>query len=294
MRVSWTVYQSGSHSVEAQVFAPDTPDNAKAILFCPGFPGVGAGVFEQRHAAALAEAGYNLIVLRHNGTRLDGPHAPLMINNAARLMKGRRNGHTHIGGGPSTVQDWLLEPLTALKVISGIYQDIIVIGNSFGALSSLWSLTEKDADLDQVRHILLLAGAQGIAESDHAFNAMRIWKPEFLTVPRITDKVSLDAPDSIVSTLARVYRELPARVMTLPESIALTSLVVARDELLHIEDSRRFQAAIGGRGHIVIDNIDQAHPAYNLMAHDMPDFPAEDLLELLENPASAPYSLPRH
>jgi hypothetical protein len=282
MQVHWTVFQAAGQSVEAQVFSPDSPNIESVILFCPGFPGVGAGIFEQRHAAALVECGYNLIVLRHNGTRLDGPHAPLMVNNAARLMAARKAGQTHLGNGPSTVQDWLLEPLTALKAISRVYKKIIIIGNSFGALSALWSLTSDGADMAQVRHILLMAGAQGIAEEGSPFDAMRIWKPEYLIVPRITDKVSLDPPQNIVATLKTLYRDLPERVKKLPESIRLTYLVVAKDELFNIEDSNRFRTAIGGRGDVVIDTIDRAYPESLLLAHDMPDYPTENLLELLK------------
>ena len=136
MIVRWRVFKSGGQLVEAQVWEPAQPTD-KCILFCPGFPGAGATVFEQRHAAALADAGYALMVLRHKGTRLDGPHAPGMVNNASRLAR----GGTHIGGGPATIDEWLQEPLTALHVLAGEFTHIDILGNSFGALSSLWSLT---------------------------------------------------------------------------------------------------------------------------------------------------------
>ena len=157
MIVSWKTFESHGRQVEAQVWEPAQPTD-KCIIFCPGFPGAGATVFEQRHAAALADAGYALVVLRHKGTRLDGPHAPAMVNNASRLSL----GGTHIGGGPATINEWLAEPLTALRVLAAEYAHIDIIGNSFGALSSLWSLTRADAPLDNVRHLVLLAGAQGV------------------------------------------------------------------------------------------------------------------------------------
>ncbi len=52
MKVTWHKFDG----VEAQVFEPDAGSSA-AILFCPGFPGMGATIFEQRHAAALVEEG---------------------------------------------------------------------------------------------------------------------------------------------------------------------------------------------------------------------------------------------
>ncbi len=279
MRVSWRVLKSGDHQVEAQIFEPES-STPNLILFCPGFPGAGAALFEQRHAASLVESGYALVVLRHAGTRLDTPCAPSMVNNAHRLMMGRKNGETHLGGGPSTVQDWLIEPLTALRALSPEYDNISTIGNSFGALSSLWSMTEENAPVEKVRHLVLLAGAQGIYD-DSGEGIMRIWKPEYLGVRLITDKVTLNDPNESVATLKNVYQHLPTRVKKLNESILLTYLVVEKDELMRLSDAEHFRSAIGGRGKIVLDTINQPHPAQGLLAHDMPDYLTEDMLILL-------------
>jgi hypothetical protein len=114
MRVHWRVFQHGDQHVEGQIWEPEQP-TGRVILFCPGFPGAGATLFEQRHAATLTREGYAVVVLRHCGTRLDNPAAPMMVNNGERLFLGRRDNQTHLGGGPSTVEYWLSEPLTALK-----------------------------------------------------------------------------------------------------------------------------------------------------------------------------------
>lgn len=276
MIVRWEILQSGGRHVEAQVWSP-SKDTDKAILFCPGFPGAGATVFEQRHAAALAEAGYALYVLRHAGTRLDGPHAPGMVNNAARLAR----GGAHIGGGPATIDDWLLEPMTALAVLAERYAYVDVIGNSFGALSSLWSMTREGARIEKVRHLILLAGAQGVLEDGGKTDVMRIWKPEFIGADRVTERVSLNDPADIAATLQAVYAELPAKVAALPAHIRMTALVVARDELLSRADADKFNAAIGGRCAVIVDEINQPYHAHGLLAHDMPDWRAGDLLALL-------------
>ncbi len=67
----------------------------------------------------------------------------------------------------------------------------------------------------------------------------------------------------------------------LTDRIRLKYLVVTRDELLHLSDTEEFQAAIGGCGEIVIDDIDQGYPDHGLLAHDMPDYPTEKLLEIM-------------
>lgn len=281
MRTRWQQFQGeDGRIVEAQVFTPAS-DTGDVILFCPGFPGAGATLFEQRHVATLVHEGYAVIVIRHAGTRLDTVHAPMMINNGHRLHLARRSGQTLLGGAPATMDTWMMEPYVVLRQLVETYRGIHVIGNSFGALSAMWSLTEDDAPLGHIKTLVLLAGAQGMHDGS-PFDIMRIWRPEFIAMPRVTEKVTLEPPEQVAATLAYAYRELPARVKTLPEHITLKYLVVKNDEILRVEDTENFRAAIGGRGDIVIDEIDRAHPVHGLMAHDMPDYPTEYILDLIQ------------
>lgn len=275
MKVGWEKFDG----VEAQVFAPKD-GTQKAILFCPGFPGMGGTVFEQRHAAALVAEGFAVYVIKHKGTKLSGAMAPVLVNNAARLMEGRKTGEKFIGGEPATIEDWLEEPYKALNVLHNAYDSIHVIGNSFGALSALWSMTQEDAAISKVKSLLLYAGAQGVDDGTED-GIMRVWQPEFLMASRITDKVALNDPFDVVSRLGKTYRSLPERVKALPAHIAITYLVVDRDEILRLSDTKAFQEAIGGRGKIVVDIVDHAWPEHGLLAHDTPNYITEDLLGLI-------------
>jgi pimeloyl-ACP methyl ester carboxylesterase len=275
MRVNWEKFDG----VEAQVFQP-VAGTRSVILFCPGFPGMGGTVFEQRHAAALVAEGYAVYVIKHKGTKLSGAVAPVLVNNAARLMEGRKADEKFIGGDAATIEDWLEEPLKALEVLHAAYDSIHVIGNSFGALAALWSMTQEDAPISKVKSLLLYAGAQGVDDGTED-GIMRVWQPEFLMASRITDKVALNDPFDIVARLGKTYRSLPERVKALPEQIAITYLVVDRDEILRLSDTEAFKAAIGGRGKIVIDKVDHAWPEHNLLAHDTPNYTTEDLLGLI-------------
>lgn len=275
MKVSWHKFDG----VEAQVFEPDAGSN-EVVLLCPGFPGLGATMFEQRHAAAFVKEGYAVYVIKHKGTRLNLPMSPVMVNNAARLMEGRANGDTHLGGGPATIDEWMVEPYKALKVLHAAYDTLHVIGNSFGALSALWSLSEKDAPVSKIKTLLLWAGAQGVDDGTEN-SIMRLWQPAFLMDARITDKVTLNDPFQLVETLREAYAALPERTKNLPEHIALTSLVIERDEILRLSDAQAFQAAIGGRGKIVVNSEEKGFMEHALMAHDSPMLKTEDLLELI-------------
>lgn len=275
MRFTWKKFDG----VEAQVFEP-VNGSRSVILFCPGFPGMGGTVFEQRHAAALVAEGYAVYVLKHKGTRLSGAMAPVIVNNAARLMEGRKADEKFIGGEPATIEDWLEEPLKALDVLHDVYDAIHVIGNSFGAIAALWSMTEEGAAISKVKSLLLYAGAQGVDDGTED-GIMRVWQPEFLMASRITDKVALNDPFDVVARLGKTYRSLPERMKAIPANIPITYLVVAADEILRKSDTEAFQAAIGGRGKIVMDSEGHAWPEHGLLAHDTPNYKTEDLLALI-------------
>lgn len=280
MLVRWHNYtDEQGRCAEAQLFSPEAPTD-KVILFCPGFPGAGATLFEQRHAENLTNEGFAVVVLRHAGTRFDSPFGPFMVNNGARLKQARDKGETMIGGVPAAIDTWLIEPLVALKTLAKNYAHIHVIGNSFGALSSLWSLTSDTAPLDNVKSLLLYAGAQGTSDGS-PMDIMRIWQAQFIAMPRVTEKVSLEPAPQIAATLLNVYRDLPNRMVRIPVSVPITYLVVENDEILKPFDTQRFNDAIGGRGTIVMDSDDHAHPNAGLLAHDTPDYTTEKLLALI-------------
>ncbi len=261
------------------MFEPDNGSNT-VILLCPGFPGMGATMFEQRHAAAMVAEGYAVYVIKHKGTRLNLPMSPVMVNNAARIMEGRKNGDTHLGGGPATIDEWMSEPLRTLKVLHTAYDSIYIIGNSFGSLSALWSMTEPDAPVSKVKSLLLWAGAHGVDDGGED-SIMRLWQAAFLMDARITDKVTLNDPFEIVGTLRGIYKILPERVKKLPAHIDITYLVIERDEIIRAADTQAFQKAIGGRGKVVVNAEEKGFMEHAFMAHDSPMLKTEELIGLI-------------
>jgi len=276
MRVHWQTFEDDGQIVEAQVFRPDAP-STRLILFCPGFPGLGATIFEQRHAAELAEHGYDVVVIKHAGTRLDSGFAPMAVNNASRL----RQGGSHLGGGASNLAKWLNEPAVALKNLHVNYDDIAVIGNSFGAVAALWSMTMGGAPIQNIKHLLLMAGAQGIDNGPTGI--MRIWNAGLLASAVIAQSISVGTPDDIIETMRRAYADVNARAASLSDHIDLKYLVVSNDELLSLSDTEAFKAEVmQGRGEIVIDDIETAYPIIGLSAHYTPNYPTDKLLELIQ------------
>lgn len=287
--MEWKRFKSGNQTVDARVIHPHS-ESGDLILFCPGFPGGGATIYEQAHADQVVVHNYTQIVLRHNGTILDGPKSDFMLNN---IQYPKATTHHHdgwIGGKPSSIAGWLIEPQTVLEEVGFSYSNIYVLAHSFGAvalLNSLANLHENGSHiLDKVQAVALLAPALGVLEGKEEENIMRIWHEDFLTSSAVLEKVALeDDPPSIQMAMKNIYRFLPQRVASLPGHIRFNLLHVARDEYIREEDVRGFAAACK-RGDVVIDTIDHPHKAHGgIDAHDMPDYPTEMLLQLIERPS---------
>jgi pimeloyl-ACP methyl ester carboxylesterase len=277
VRVSWQKFAS----TEVQVFELEKPFQ-KVILFCSGLPGMGATVFEQRHAGALCDSGYGLLVIKHKGAKLTGAFAPAFVNNASRLFEGRAKQETHLGGGAATIDEWLDEPIHVLDVIADKFEEIHMIGNSFGAISALYALTRENTKLSSIKTVLLMAGAQGTWVDGNPLSIARIWNASYLELPHITQKVDILDPNGACKRLRDVYLELPYKVKALPEHMKLIYLVVEKDEILRLSDTQSFQNAIGGRGEIVLETQSHAWPEAGLIAHDMPNYKTEDLIQLIQ------------
>lgn len=271
----WQIFDG----VEVQVFKPVMPSR-EAILFCPGFPGAGAALFENAQAQNIVNAGYSLYVIHHKGTRTDAPQmSEFSINNADRLAQAMEKGEKHLGGGAATMDELLIEPLPVLKRLCNAFKAVHVIGNSFGALSALWSLTEKYAPRDKIGALILLAGAQGIDDGSEDC-IMRIWKKEFIEKPVVAMQLDMPNTDAAIASIQRTYKELPGRVMEgLSEHIRLTYITIKADELLKVSDTMAFRAAIGGRGDMVIDAEEKGNDTFG--AHYTPNLKTEDLLQLV-------------
>jgi hypothetical protein len=169
-----------------------------------------------------------------------------------------------------------------LNQLRNAFDRIDVIGNSFGAVSALWSLVQPGAPVEKIGTLFLLAGAQGV-DTDPMQGIMRIWNPAFLSAPVIWEKIELDSPISINQTLREAYADIAARAANLPESITIKYMVVTADELLKVSDSEHFRDKImKGRGEIILNQTDRAYPAHGLLAHDTPDLTSEKLMEYLQ------------
>lgn len=286
----WKRFKSDNQTVDGRVIHPPT-ESGDLILFCPGFPGGGATLYEQTHADQICAEEYTQIVLRHNGTILDGPHSDVILNSAQYPKATTHHHDGWIGGRPASLAEWLVEPQVVLQDIGFSYSNIYIFGHSFGAVALLNSLANLHEGghhiLERIRACALLAPALGTLQGRDEENIMRIWHEDFLTSSVVRERIGLkDDPASFQIGIKNVYSFLPQRVAALPWSIRLNFLHVAKDEYIRESDVRSFAESCR-RGEVIIDTIDHLHKGRrSVEAHDMPDYPTELLLRLIGGSSS--------
>ncbi len=218
----WKHFTSKGRKAQGRlIHAPQ--ESGDLIIFCPGFPGGGATLFEQRFADRLRVEEYSLLALRHNGTRLDSETADFMLNRRQFPKAVPFHDGQLIGGGTSSLAEWLTEPQTALESIGAEYTGITVIGHSFGAVTALNSLANLNeaghSILERVRKCIFLAPAVGVLR-EHDDDVMdTLWNANFIASDMVTERVALNSPAEILQDLRCVYETLASRAAQLPQEI---------------------------------------------------------------------------
>jgi pimeloyl-ACP methyl ester carboxylesterase len=260
----WKHYRSGEHKAEARIVHSPI-ESGDLVVFVPGFPGGGATLYEQRHADLIRSEEYSQIIVRHNGTRLDGPYADEMLNVRQFPNAVPHRDGAFIGGAASSITEWLSEPQTVLEAAGPAFTSITVIGHSFGALAVLHSLCALQEQgkpvLDRVRKCILLAPTLGLVKGAPDDIMNRVWAPEFIESSAVADRIALDGTDQVRADLTAAYQTLPERVKQLPGHVSLVFVHVEHDEYLRQSDVEEFMEASGGAGRLVLDTFDRYDPA---------------------------------
>lgn len=289
-QTEWKTFTSLTRSVSGRVIRP-SHEAGDLILFCPGFPGTAATLYEQRHVERFQEEMYTQVVLRHNGLILDGEHSLEMLN--ARQFPHSLPVHRQgvLGGKPARMVEWVMEPQTFLEAYGSQFTNIFIVAHSFGAVAALNSLTNLNQlghpVLERVRACLCLAPALGTLEGSEDDNIMRLWQADSLISRMAEGRILFEDGDDLQGILRGVYSDLPKRVHDLPGSVRLEFVHVVKDEYIRETDIAAFCKACGREGRYIKDEFDTHLPIHGgIDAHDMPSYPNELLLEMIETEAS--------
>lgn len=317
-------------SLEGKLHFPDAAvDKGKIYLFGPGFPGRGSADLERLHLEKLMDAGYTVFAPRHNGSLLTGKFADFYISCPERQALAKEAGESALGSAANfnseqnftSLDKWLLEPFVAYQVLAPHFDEVVMLGHSFGGLALMYSsiaLFKSDEGESEIRkifagknhnlkRIISMAGATGIirgravnrlataADAGHGVVSenqadedpiLKMWQG-YVDSPFIKERVSIGAKEDNLKYLEHGYRTIHAQAQVIDPQVDFICLHPwgdepgTFDELIGIKQPLELILSMG-RGSLIVDKTQKADAAKEQLAHDMCDLSTNFLLELLD------------
>jgi len=172
-----------------KIFKTNEGNSKKLVVYVGGFPGgSGTNDFEQRIVPNLLKKGQDVFVARHPGTVLKSDKSDVIVGSDQKIQQGLQNGEDHLGGKDKySMEDISLEAYSALKNFGDRYEQVAIVGHSFGSLGMMYSalkiekenkeLSKKIKSLTSISgFIASLKGEKGIID-EHS-----IIEPEGVTI----------------------------------------------------------------------------------------------------------------
>jgi hypothetical protein len=130
--------------IEGKVYLPKDGKVDKVLIVAPGYRGDFV-LQEAQYAKDFAIDGRAMIVLRHNGLRVQGDDVKNYVHCPEKQQFGEQKDQRYLGKEDFSFETSSREVLVALKAISDKIDDlkkIDILGHSFGARTAIESVTE--------------------------------------------------------------------------------------------------------------------------------------------------------
>jgi hypothetical protein len=285
-RAFWLKLEEHPGSVEGKLYLP--PERTtKLIIFEPGFPGASVPIFEKLHAQAMSNAGFAIFVARHNGIILNGEQSSFYINCSERLEKASAQKQEVLGDNPSSsVKEWLKEPLIAFESLSPSFEDVILVGHSFGGLAIFWAAIElfkqQHHQASKIRRLVSVAGSTGLPRSSQHPPWFQDVDPAWVSkCARIGDF------EANKHYMHDAHQEIHDEANLVPEHVQLICVHAygdepgTQDEYLPAQDALDLVVS-RGHGTLVIDKTQKADPKSGIAAHDHQALKTDILIQLCD------------
>ncbi|MBD3244831.1 MAG: hypothetical protein GF335_02445 [Candidatus Moranbacteria bacterium] len=288
----WLELKHNQKTVEG-TFSFDQKLTRKLIVFVPGFPGDGSVRFEVNHLEEVAKNKYSIFCLRHNGTILNGKYSDNFIGFKSRQnqVKSAKSFKTIGSKQLYSMNDLINEPKTVLSVLAKEFEEIYLIGHSFGVLSIIYSLLDFSVEsknlISKIKRVVSLAGTTGIIRGAKS-PVLKMWSQllNSKTNQKIINlKQTADNLDFIKQAYNRIHLEAFDRI---PNSIDFVfvfpwgDIPGSTDEFISPIENLEFITNFG-RGSLIIDKNQKSDIKKNILAHDMNNLKTSTILDLIRN-----------
>ncbi|HEY9755422.1 MAG TPA: hypothetical protein V6C97_09685 [Oculatellaceae cyanobacterium] len=273
----------------------------KLVIFQPGFPGGAATDFERLHLKGLLLAGYAVFAARHRGTIINGPHAEYYINCPQRQEKAKEKGQRVLGNGNNSLGDWLVEPLIGIDALGDAFEEISLVGHSFGGFAVMLSATllfkDKLRNHGKVRKVVSLAGVGGRVRSANDRTIER-WHDFIKADWGATNRIEIGEPSKNVEQIRSLHHKLHEFASVIPKSVDVICLSAfgdteeSLDELIPVHEALDVIVSVG-HGTLVIDTTQFPDAATGKLAHEVDLLQTSDLLKLVDPNWKSPAQIVR-
>lgn len=262
----------------------------KFAIFEPGFPGGGSTQFEQLWLDKVLKNGFTVFLARHSGTIINGKFSNDYLNCPERQKLSLKSDQKILGIKKSpTIGDWLVEPKTSLEILGPYFNEIYLVGHSFGPLALISSLIDLSLEnsplIRRITRVVSLAGAIGRArEREDA--KLTIWF-KHLDTDWARERVQIGPAKKNTDIFASAHNKIHDLVHKFPlhvEFIGVTPLgdkAGTIDDLVQSIETVEFISSLE-RGYLILDKTQYSDTKSGRMAHDMENLKPEDLLRFLD------------
>ncbi|MCL5004151.1 MAG: hypothetical protein M1352_02685 [Patescibacteria group bacterium] len=286
----WVMLKSKTSVVEGKLFLQNS--RTKLVIFEPGFPGGGSTQFEKLWLRKTLEKGYSVFLARHGGTIINGKFSSRYLNCPERQeleIANRVNGLSVLGNKKEyNIADWLIEPLTAMKILVPHFSDVVLCGHSFGPLALIYSLirfVEEEPRLSRkIYRVVSLSGSIGKIRS-YDNSILKVWQ-DHLNTEWARERVQVGDHKRNTDIFEEAHKAVNDNVSIIPKDVTLIAVVPygdtenSIDEIVNPMESIDFINSLG-RGYFIVDKTEWGDKKTGRMTHDMEALTSDTLVKLL-------------
>lgn len=149
-KVGESQWIEGGEEVESfgKLFKSKDGRSKRLVVYVGGFPGgSGTNDFEQRVVPLLLDNSHDVFVARHPGAVVESDKADVIIGSEKKREQAIQNKQSHLGKKDVySMEDISLEAFNALKNLGKDYEQIDIVGHSFGSLGMMYSTIKMEKE----------------------------------------------------------------------------------------------------------------------------------------------------
>lgn len=288
----WITLTSEAGRVEGKLHLP-VEKTEKLFVFQPGFPGRGSADLEQIHLDKLLASGLAVFTPRHNGSLLTGQHSDRYIFCKERQELAANENQKAIGADVVPLDQWLVEPLVGMQVLTPAFAESVIWGHSFGGLATMYSAAKYFATKPKhnIKRLVSMAGATGRIRSEDS-KIMQMWS-KHLDSEWVKERVSIGDTAANLKHLKDGYTSIHDEASHIPPDVDIVFLhpwgesADSIDELIGVNEPLELLLSLG-RGTLIVDMTQKADAAKEQLAHDMVDLSTEAMQQIIASDFKAP------